>query len=82
MRYIQHSTNNDVLGAPRGVPIDDCGALPVTRAFDEHGNPILQSFWRPDAAELAALNAGHPVVLQIWGSTHAPLFVAVAAEKT
>lgn len=82
MRYIQHSTNNDVLGAPPGMSIDECGALPITRALAEDGHHVMQSFWLPDAVELAALNAGHPVILQIRGVTHAPLLVAVAAQKT
>lgn len=64
MQYEQHASNNTVLGAPQDwehttVP---CGALPVTRTYvqDIH-HPVMVSFWRPDAQELAALNAGLPV---------------------
>lgn len=76
MRHLQHPTNNGVLGAPPGVPIESCNALPVTH----HGLalPLVTSFWRPEPEELAALNAGGFVMVALWGKTHAPLKVEVA----
>ena len=58
MRPTQHPSNHDVLGAPPGVAIEDCKALPITRARFEDGTPVVCSFWEPNAAELAALAAG------------------------
>jgi len=71
MRFIQHPSNNKVLGAPAGWDQKDlpCGALPVT-VTDENGTPAMVSFWKPDADELAALNAGHSVHLWVLGSVH------------
>lgn len=78
MSPIQHPSNNRVLGAPKGVPIEDCRALAVTDV-EMHGAPAVASFWRPDAQELALLNSGKAVVLFVQGQTHAPLFVGVEA---
>lgn len=85
MRFIQHTSCNSALGAPPGVKIDDCRALPIRRGLEPVGEgesvDIVQSFWRPEPEELKALNEGHPIMLTIWGRTHAPLRVEVAAEK-
>ena len=78
MNRFQHHTNNDVLGAPKGVPIEECNALPITRGV-HFGVECVASFWLPDAAELAALNAGKPVFLVVQGVTHAPVIVGVEA---
>lgn len=80
MRHIQHPSNNWVLGAPAGwdqkeLPVN---ALPVTHSTAD-GVPCVVSFWMPNAAELAALNAGHPVVLSILGETMPPVSLLVEA---
>lgn len=79
MDFIQHPLCDDVLGAPKGVSIEECRALPILR-FVENGQPQIASFWKPDAEELAFLNAGRAVVLIVWGHTHAPVFVGVASS--
>lgn len=38
------------------------------------------SAWLPTPEELAALNAGAPVYLSIWGSSHPPVYVGVKQE--
>jgi len=78
MRYIQHPSNNFVLGAPKGWDQKElpCGALPVT-SLDVEGKPAMVSFWRPDAEELAALNAGGTVALWVYGTTHPVVAVGV-----
>lgn len=80
MNFHQHPSNNKVFGAPNGwdqtrVP---CGALPVTLDA-EAGVPVIRSFWKPDALELAALNAGNSVVLTILGSGMPPVCLGVEA---
>ena len=77
MRPTQHPSNNDVLGAPPGVAIEQCKALPITRARFEDGTPVVCSFWEPSAAERAALAAGAQVRLMCWGMTHAPVSLGV-----
>ena len=78
MRFTQHPSNNRVLGAPKDwdqkeLPV---GALPVTDGLID-GYPCVQSFWVPDAEELAALNAGGMVLLQIIGNSMPPAAVGV-----
>lgn len=79
MTPTQHISNNRVLGAPRdwdqNGPVP-CGALAVTD-HETNGLPAVASFWRPDAAELAALNAGGLVMLSVAGRTHPPLMLQV-----
>lgn len=76
----QHPSNNGVLGAPPGVPIDECNALPITRIFYSDGTPAVASYWLPTADELALLNQGKAVRLTVLGTTHAPLMLGVDGD--
>lgn len=78
MNFVRHPSNNRVLGAPPGwnhgeLPVS---ALAVTDNIT-NGHQCVASFWQPDAAELAALNAGGLVMLNVVGPTTPPLMVAV-----
>lgn len=78
MDRTQHPSNNSVLGAPKGWDQGElpCSALPITRTSFE-GQPAMLSYWRPDAAELAALNKGGLVVLHVIGGMHPPVALGV-----
>lgn len=76
----QHPTNNAVLGAPPGMPIDECSALPITRIQYSDGTPAVASYWRPTPAELALLAEGAAVRLTILGTTHPPLMLGVDGD--
>ena len=80
MKKIQHPTNNDVLAAPEGIPIEQCSALPITRMTDESGFCWCVSFWMPDHEELASLLAGRPMMLMVAGTTHPPVFPTVESR--
>lgn len=80
MEPVTHSTCNDVLGVSRTQTDAGVVPLPIVRTEDSYG-PLIQSFWKPDATELKALNDGHPVMLEVYGHTHAPLRVSVAGDK-
>lgn len=72
------------LNAPRGwKPSRDgsCSALPV-RITTDGTHRLVQSYWKPDAAELKALNEGYSVCLSIVGHAHPPvqLFVQKVEE--
>lgn len=70
---------NRTFGAPRDWDESKngpCMALPV---LDD--GQALHSVWRPDAAELAALNRGSAVVLTIHGRTHPVVSVGVSADS-
>lgn len=77
MQHTQHPSNNDVLGAPLGVSLDECHALAITRVQYQNGMPAVRSYWRPNAAELEALQKGALVCLEVWGGAHAPLLLTV-----
>jgi hypothetical protein len=84
MNAVQHSSNTRVLGAPRGwvqgeLPVH---ALPITDAIAGDKVPTVLSFWKPDAEELAMLNAGGLVSLSVVGITMPPVAIfAVEADK-
>lgn len=80
MKRHHHPSNNDVLGAPPGVDIDTCEALPITRVLYPDGIAAVVSFWTPTADELALLNAGKSVRFQIFGRTHAPIYIGVDGD--
>lgn len=77
MTPIQHPSNNDVLGAPPGVAIDECRALYITRVMFNNGMPAVWSFWSPSEAERAAIAAGAPIRFSCWGMTHPPVALGV-----
>ena len=81
LNKIQHPSNNGVLGAPAGwdqghVP---CSALAITRT-EVDGLPVVVSYWRPDADELAVLNAGGSVALHVAGTSMPPVMLTVDPE--
>ncbi|MRW88853.1 hypothetical protein GJ699_02525 [Duganella sp. FT80W] len=78
MNKIQHPSNNAVLGAPEGWNQAElpCEALAITRS-EYAGMPVVKSYWRPSAEELAILNAGGSVELAVLGHTMPPVMVSV-----
>lgn len=76
MVITQHPSNNSVLGAPPGVSIEDCRALPITRGLVD-GKPVCISYWKPTDAEIELILRGKCVALWVWGMTHAPVAVGV-----
>jgi hypothetical protein len=84
MRFIQHPTNTRALGAPPDWNVSDandpryCGCLPITDVMQDDLH-LMASFWKPDAQDLAALNAGKAIVLMIYGQVH-PV-VALGIER-
>lgn len=77
MNKIQHPSNNLVLGAPPGMSIDECSALAVTRVQYKDGSIALRSYWKPSREELALLNKGFNVCLEILSESHPPVILSV-----
>lgn len=82
MKFIQHKSNNRVLGAPAGWDQKElpCDALPVTDVFFAPNTPAVQSYWKPDAGELEALAKGGCLVLSVIGVTMPPVAMHVVTE--
>lgn len=57
----------------------DCGTLEIADVAGAGGLNFMESLWRPDADELAALAAGASVVLGIEGGSHPVVYVGVSA---
>lgn len=81
MDHFRHPACNGTLSAPTGQEsnVDD---LHVCKGFsEEYGCHVVQSFWKPSSDELALLLSGACVMLSVFGRTHAPLSVGVAAWR-
>lgn len=82
MKPVSHPSNTRTLQAPvgwdqSGLPVEPLG---ITDQYVE-GVHCVWSFWRPDAEELAALNAGGHVVLSIVGRTMPPAALMVTVPE-
>lgn len=80
MEIYKHSSCNATLGVGPELAAKGVVPLPVNRS-NEGGVDMVQSFWLPDPVELAAINAGHSIVLTVWGDTHTPVKLEVARDK-
>lgn len=74
-----------VLGAPKDwdQTKGECGGLPVR--IEQGAQPGYLKFtsaWVPDVADLAALEAGAAIMLDIHGSMHPPVAVYVGSAPT
>ncbi len=78
MKPVEFAGQTQLLGPPRNSQRGDCGALPVRIVSDETWGRLFFSYWRPSPEELAVLNAGGHVRLQVC-NLHPPLWVD--AEK-
>jgi hypothetical protein len=64
MDIVRHPQTNHDFGAPPDMQDGSCATLPVVLLKDEYGIWAC-SYWKPDAAELAALQAGSSVQLGV-----------------
>lgn len=70
------------LGAPANWDGDKdgpCGVLAVADVTYESGANAMESLWRPEPEEIAAIVAGNPVILSIVGNFHPVVALGVAA---
>jgi hypothetical protein len=83
MEIRRHASCTRDIGAPSDMQDGSCSALPVAEVWDKSGI-WSQSFWKPDEAELAALNSGGAVVLGLRavGRQHPVVWVGVTPDKT
>jgi hypothetical protein len=70
---------NRIFGAPQDWNEETCGPCDALAVVDT--GKILQSAWMPAPEELAALNAGQPVLLTIIGRVHPVVSLGVLAPK-
>jgi hypothetical protein len=75
-----HRSNNAVLGAPPGVPIEECGALPITRIRYSDGTDAVASYWMPNDAERALITAGAAVRVIALGVTQPPMILGADGD--
>ena len=81
MQCHQHSTSNILLGKPVGWTDQECITVPATLLIADGQRTMIQTFWRPEPAELEALNKGGSVMLTIVDSQHPPVRVEVTLDK-
>ena len=81
MKAFKHPTCNVVYNPAKGTE-DHVDSLPIRcQSFDD-GQILLSSFWKPTEYEIALLQKGGVVVLNVLGSQHPPVSVKVMYERT
>lgn len=58
-----------------------CGALPVRDGVHPGSHHFMESAWKPEPDELAALNAGGSVVLRIVSTVHPVVALYVIEDE-
>jgi hypothetical protein len=78
MEIVRHPQTNFSWKAPQGQEAD-VAELPVIQTEDALGL-VQYSFWKPDAHDLALLNAGHAVALGIHLEIHPVVSVGISKD--
>lgn len=77
MKPVEFEHQTRLLAPPQGTKRGECGALPVI-IFAEPGQiPVFASFWKPSPEDLAKLNAGEHIRLDVFGGAHPPVWLSV-----
>ncbi len=82
MEFIKHPSCNHHFGPPPGVADKDCGTLHVKRWVDPGLGMVLTSFWRPNAADLAALNAGGSIAVNLYSASQPMMSTQVYKKES
>ncbi len=80
MNAAKHPSATRSFGAPANwdpAKHGECGVLQIADVLGEGGVPFMESLWRSNADELAALNAGAAIVLGIQGQIHPVVYLGV-----
>lgn len=71
------------LGAPIGwnpeVECATCQHLAIRDTPTEGGGNVMISAWQPTPADIAAIVAGAPLYLHVWGTSHPPVWIEAGA---
>ncbi len=74
--------SNIRFGPPPDLSDSQCGAIHAYQGQVQQGSvegaPVIVTAWKPDARELAALNAGAPVYLSMLAGGLAPHFLSTS----
>lgn len=82
MKILPHPCATRRFGPPPDwVPEEhgECGVLEIADVVSEGRVAFMESLWRPDADELAALNSGASIVLGIQGRNHPVVYLGVTS---
>lgn len=81
MNPVSHSSNNQILGAPKDPNAEtkelQIDPLPITRTI-KHGVMSNASFWQPTEEEISRILAGMPIAIVVIGPAFYPMAVGVA----
>jgi len=79
MNPVEFKGQTLVMGAPPGTAPGVCGGLPmlIERSSIWPGAKKYTSYFKPSPEELAVLNAGGCVQLEVHGASHPPVSVNV-----
>lgn len=55
-----------------GLPLRD---IIIDDTVNGPGTPAMETAWLPTPAEIAAINAGAPIILRVLGASHPPVML-------
>lgn len=64
---------------PKGLTVEQCRPLPITRVVYPDGHEGVMSFWRPTNEEIAMLINGASICVIFAGNQHPPMRLAIGA---
>lgn len=85
MHFVDFEGTNHSFGKPQEMRDDQCGTLRVKRGLtDIQGDkfPVSTSGWKPSDEDLAKLNAGGLIYLNIYGMGHPVVSVSTELIDT
>lgn len=85
MQFVDFPGTNHAFGKPQGIRDEQCGTLRVKRALtDVVGDmlPVSTSGWKPSAEDLARLNAGGLIYLNVFGMGHPMVSISTTELET
>jgi len=57
-----------------GLPLRD---VTINSTVTGEGTPAMETAWLPTPDEIAAINAGAPIILSVVGTAHPPVMIGV-----
>lgn len=66
---------NKIYTKPEGWTDEECGDLSVWQGNYNNGTPVIISYWKPTPDDMATLNSGGGIYLQVCTSVQPPVLL-------
>ncbi len=73
MRPIHFEESNATFGKPLGMTDEECLPISAYVGKDENGKPYINTVWQPSKEDIEAINAGRPIIVNVFGAGLPPM---------